>query len=141
MRELYLTITSRVAAPFLTGLSKYSRRALRFGCRFGGVHFSGPPHFGPLETFFGFFLLNLGSTAPNYPRRPPMRSSKAPPNQKNRGQVLPTPPNLASTPDKCNACQGYLGTSILDHHPTFRARDSWHSSKIIRADEKTAGFI
>ena len=74
------------------------------------VHFSGPPHFGPFATFFGFFLLNLGSTAPNYPRRPPMRSSKAPPNQKNRGQVLPTPPNLASEPDKCNARWGFLGT-------------------------------
>ena len=76
---------------YTKGLSKYPQRALRFGCRFGGVHFSGPPHFGPLGTFFGFFLLNLGSTAPNYPRRPPMRSSKAPPNQKNREQVLPTP--------------------------------------------------
>ena len=28
--------------------------------RFGGVHFYGPPHFGPLGTFFGFFLLNWG---------------------------------------------------------------------------------
>ena len=44
------------------------------------VHFSGPPHFGPFATFL-VFLLNLGSTAPNYPRRPPMRSNKAPPNQ------------------------------------------------------------
>ena len=43
-----------------------------------------------------------------------MRSSKAPPNQKNRGQVLPTPPNLASEPDKCNARRGYLGTSQVD---------------------------
>ena len=40
-----------------------------------------------------------------------MRSSKAPPNQKNRGQVLPTPPNLASEPHKCNARRGFLGTS------------------------------
>ena len=51
----------------------------------------GPPHFGPLMTFFGFFLLNLGSTAPDYSRRLLMRSSKAPSNQKNRGQVLPQP--------------------------------------------------
>ena len=50
-----------------------------------------PSPFWSLGDFFWFFLLNLGSTAPNYPRRPPMRSSKAPPNQKNRGQVLPTP--------------------------------------------------
>ena len=35
--------------------------------------------------FFWFFLLNLDSTAPNYLRRPLMRSSKAPPNQKNKG--------------------------------------------------------
>ena len=67
------------------GLSNYPRRALhlpRSDAKFGGVHFYGPPHFGPLGTFFGFFLLNLGSTAPNYSKRPPMRSSKAPPNQK-----------------------------------------------------------
>ena len=63
----------------------------RFGCQLRWVHFSGPPRFGPLMTFFGFFLLNLGSTAPNYSRRPLMRSSKAPPNQKNRGQFLPQP--------------------------------------------------
>ena len=65
---------------------------------FGGFIFAGPPHFGHL-IFFWFFLLNLGSTAPHYFRRPFMRSSKAPPNQKNRGQVLPQPtrtwhPNL-----------------------------------------------
>ena len=47
---------------------------------FGGVHFFGPPRFGPLGIFFGFFLLNLGPAAPNYSRKPPMRSSKAPPN-------------------------------------------------------------
>ena len=43
-----------------------------------------------------------------------MRSSKAPPNQKNRGQVYPTPPNLASEPNKCNTRWGYLGTSIAE---------------------------
>ena len=40
------------------GLSKYPRRALHLSgsdARFGGVRFSGPPHFGPLATFFGFF--------------------------------------------------------------------------------------
>jgi hypothetical protein len=63
----------------------------RFGCQLRWVHFSGPPRFGPMMIFFGFFLLNLGSTAPNYSRRPLMRSSKAPPNQKNRGQLLPEP--------------------------------------------------
>ena len=78
----------------MLGLTKYPRRALHLSgldakVRWGS--FSGPPHFGPLETFFGFFLLNLGSTAPNYSRRPLMRSSKAPPNQMNRGQVLPHP--------------------------------------------------
>ena len=40
-----------------------------------------------------------------------MRSSKAPPNQKIRGKFYPTPPNLASELDKCNARWGYLGTS------------------------------
>jgi len=50
-----------------------------------------PSPFWPLDDFFWFFLLNLGSTAPNYSRRPLMRSSKAPPNQKNRGQFLPQP--------------------------------------------------
>ena len=32
------------------GLPKYPRRALHLSCSdamFGGVHFSGPPHFGP----------------------------------------------------------------------------------------------
>ena len=47
-----------------------------------------PSPFWPLD---GFFLLNLGSMAPNYSTRPLMRSSKAPPNQKNRGQFLPQP--------------------------------------------------
>ena len=47
--------------------------------KFGGVYFSGPPRFGPLGTFF-IFLLNLGTAAPNYLRKPPMRSSKATPN-------------------------------------------------------------
>ena len=46
--------------------------------KFGGVHFSGPPRFGPLETFFGFFLLNLGPAALSYSRKPSMKSSKAP---------------------------------------------------------------
>ena len=50
-----------------------------------------PFPFWPLDEFFWFFLLNLGSTAPYYSRRPLMRSSKAPPNQKNRGQFLPQP--------------------------------------------------
>jgi hypothetical protein len=50
--------------------------------RLGGVHFSGPPHFGPFGIFLVFFGLNLGSAAPNYSRKPPMRSSKAPPKQK-----------------------------------------------------------
>ena len=48
-----------------------------------------------------------------------MRSTKAPPNQKNRGQVLPhrdpTPLNLASKLDKCNAHRGFLGTSGQKH--------------------------
>ena len=64
---------------------------VRFGCQVWWGSIFGPPHFGSLGIFFGFFLLNLGSMVPNYSRRPPMRSSKAPPNQKTRGQVLPTP--------------------------------------------------
>ena len=59
--------------------------------RFGGVHFSGPPRFGPLGIFFDFFWLNLGFAAPNYSRKPPMRSSKAPPKKKNKGRFYPTP--------------------------------------------------
>ena len=72
-------------------LSKYPQWALRFGCRFGGFIFLALLILAPCGFFLVFCLLNLGSTSPNYPRRPPMRSSKAPPNQKNRGQVLPTP--------------------------------------------------
>ena len=40
------------------GLTKYTRRALHLSgsdARFGGVHFFGPPHFGPLADFFDFF--------------------------------------------------------------------------------------
>ena len=58
------------------GLNTPIKRGLE--ARFGGVHFSGPPHFGPLGIFFGFFLLNLGLAVPNYSRKPPMRSRKAP---------------------------------------------------------------
>ena len=39
-------------------LSKFPRPTLHLSCsdaRFGGVHFSGPPHFGPLEIFLVFF--------------------------------------------------------------------------------------
>ena len=63
----------------------------RFGCQLRWVHFFWPSPFWPLDDFCWFFLLNLGSTAPNYSRKPLMRSSKAPPNQKNRGQFLPQP--------------------------------------------------
>ena len=96
----------------LRGLPKYPQRALHLSgsdARFGGVHFSGPPHFDPLG-FFWVFLLYLGSTAPNYSRRPPTRSSKAPPNHKIKGKFYPTPPNLTSA---TSARQGYLGTSII----------------------------
>ena len=75
----------RVDIPRHWGLSKCPRRAshlLGSDASFGGVHFFGPPYFGPLGTFLVYFLLNLGSTAPNHSRRRPMRSSKAPPNQK-----------------------------------------------------------
>ena len=77
----------------MRGLTKYPRRALHLSgldTRVGGVHFW-PSPFWPLGDFFWFFWLNLGSTSPNYSRRPPMRSSKAPPNQENRGQLLPHP--------------------------------------------------
>ena len=56
-----------------------------------------PSPFWPLDDFFYFFLLNLGSTAPNYPRRPLMRSRKAPPNKKNRGLFCPNPPEPTRT--------------------------------------------
>ena len=68
---------------------------------FGGVHFFGPPRFGPLG-FFWFSLLNLGPTTPNYSRKPPMRSSKAPTLSKKQGACFTPPchplPNLASEP-------------------------------------------
>ena len=41
--------------------------------RFDGVFFSGPPHFGPMWIFFGFFWLNLGPMAPNHSRKAPMK--------------------------------------------------------------------
>ena len=56
-----------------------------------GFIFLALPILVPWGLFLIFFWLNLGFTAPNYPGRPLMRSSKAPPNQKNRGQILPTP--------------------------------------------------
>ena len=36
----------------------------RFGCQLRWVHFSGPPHFGPLITFFGFFFAKFGFYGP-----------------------------------------------------------------------------
>ena len=75
-----------------------ARNSMRLRCGSGEVRmpapvgpFFWPSPFWPLDDFWFFFLLNLGSTAPNYPRRPRMRSSKTPPNQKNRGQFLPQP--------------------------------------------------
>ena len=49
------------------GLTKYPRRALHLSgsdARFGGVHFSGPPHFGPLGDFFWFFFAKFGFYGP-----------------------------------------------------------------------------
>ena len=93
-----------------------------FGCQVRWGSFFRPSPFWPLDDFFWFlFLLILGSMAPNYSRRPLMRSSKAPPNQKIRGKFYPTPLNLASEPDKCNARRGYLGTSGPRHHCTRRS--------------------
>ena len=82
-----------------------------FGCQVRWGSFFWPSPFWPLGDFFWFFLLNLGSTVPNHSRRPLMRSSKAPPNQKNRGEFYPNPPNLALEHPKRNPRRGYLGTS------------------------------
>ena len=90
MEKKFPNLCYALVSMTIKGLPKYPQRALRFGCRFGGVIFLALPILAPWGFFWGF-LLNLGFTAPNYLRRPPMRSSKAPPNQKNRGQVLPTP--------------------------------------------------
>jgi hypothetical protein len=76
-----------------------ARSSMRLRCGSGEVRMSAPvgPFFWPLPVlapwwlFLVFFLLNLDSTTPNYPRKPLMRSSKAPTNQKNRGQFLPEP--------------------------------------------------
>ena len=64
-----------LGGPLWVGLNTPIERGSE--ARFGGVHFSSPPHFGPLGIFF---WLNLGHVAPNYSRKPLMRSSKAPPN-------------------------------------------------------------
>ena len=80
--------------------------------RLGGVHFYGPPRFGPLGIFFGFFLLNLGHAAPNYSRKPPMRSSKAPPKQKKWGKFYPTLANPSRTWPPSHARWGYLDISV-----------------------------
>ena len=90
---LIKTMSLKPPVPLGGGLSKYPHRAW-----LGGVHFSGPPRFGPLGIFFLFFFwLNLGSAAPNYSRKPTMRSSKAPPKQKNRGKFYPTPATPSRT--------------------------------------------
>ena len=59
------------------------------------------PILAPRELFLVFFLLSLSSTAPNYPRRPHIRSSKAHPIEKIWGKFYPPLPNLASAPS-CN---------------------------------------
>ena len=61
------------------GGSKYPHRAWLGGQVWWGSFFW-PFPFWPLGDFFWFFLLNLGLAAPNYFRKPPVRSSKAPPN-------------------------------------------------------------
>jgi hypothetical protein len=102
--------TKRVALFF-----PYERNTeqVRMPTPVGPFFWSSP--FWPLDDFFWFFLLNLGSTAPNYSRRPLMRSSKAPPNQKNRGAIFtpthPNPPELASEPAPCYACRGEIERS------------------------------
>ena len=71
----------------------------------GGFIFLALAVLAPWWFFIFIFLLNLGSTAPNYPRRPLMRSRKAPPNKKIGGIFAPTHPNhrigaaLNSTPE------------------------------------------
>ncbi len=79
--------------------------------RLGGVQFCGPPRFGPLGTFFGFFFLNLGHVAPNYPRKPPMRSSKGPSNLKIGGRFYPTPATPSRTWPPSHAWWGDLDRS------------------------------
>ena len=56
-----------------------------------GFVFLALPVLVPWRLFLGFFIAKFGSVIPNYSRKPPMRSSKAPLNQRNRGQVLPHP--------------------------------------------------
>ena len=53
-----------------TGLTKFPRRALHVSgsdARFGWCHFSDPPHFGPLTTFFGFCFDKFGLYGPKLP--------------------------------------------------------------------------
>ena len=85
---------------------------VRFKCQVRWGSFFWPSPFWPVNDFFWFFWLNLGSTSPNYSRRPFMRSSKAPPIQKNRGQVLPHPsePSL-----RASEAQRSLG--VFRHFP------------------------
>ena len=97
-----------------TGLSKYLHRAW-LGCHARWGSFFWPSPFWSLgDFFFGFFLLNLSSAAPNYSRKPPMRSSKAPPKQKNRGRFYPTPATPSRTWPPSHARWGFLGTSVAN---------------------------
>ena len=68
---------------------------------------------------FWFFLLYLGSAAPNYSRKPPYEI-----NQKNRGHALPHPchplPNLASEPRSMGVFRHFLSRGVRFPTPTIR---------------------
>ena len=108
---------------------------VRVGCQVRWGSFSWPSPFWPLDDFFWFFLLNLGSTDPNYSRRSLMRSSKAPPNQKNRGQVLPHPsePSLRTW-----QVQRSLG--VFRHFLAFPLPTFWSPAFAIRLSFPAAIF-
>ena len=75
--------------------------------------------------FLLVFLLNLGYVTPNYYRKPPMRSSKAPLNQKNRGHVLPHP--LQTWPPSMTSAT-LVGGNLLRHfrcNPPLDDQEKW----------------
>jgi hypothetical protein len=103
-----------VARLLTSGLSNYPHRAW-LGCQAWWGSFFLPSPFWARGFFLVFFLLNLGSAAPNYSTKPLLRSSKAPPKQKNRGRFYPT----LTTPSRTwPPSHGFLDTS--PSHPLPR---------------------
>ena len=101
---------------FIKGLSKYPQRALHLSssdARFGRVHFSGPPRFCPLGTFFGFFFCYIRGLRPQVTLGSFLWDQVRPHSiKKIGGGFYPTHATPSRTWPPSHAQWGFLGTSL-----------------------------